>query len=558
MPSSVHPSTAVDGAVNDRKNVMILENSRSVAFRDLPDIPTEYRENEKYGTILLFYQYKEPMWTKKEHKKALKKVIELGQENKITGRGRVAPEGLNCTLSGTPQDIRNFCYGLRKWNPLFNETDFKLTDGIPRSKLFKSLSIRKTEELVAYGLAGDDKAPSLEHFAGEHLEAAEYHKAMAEPDTVIVDVRNAYESAIGNFKPPPGGAELIDPKMRNSIEFPKWLNDPRTQEKLNGKKVLMYCTGGIRCERATALLNQMSTVNPNLKPKGVYELRGGIERYIKSYPNGGYWNGKNYLFDRRMEQMPLNGEMVSSGDIEKEQDQNLGPRIATTPHAKCCLCRQPWSIYRGKFKCCQSLCGVPVIVCKSCESKALENPQKLTCELCKEGYRAPEVMPDLVGFKRKAEALVKNQVSDGKNSSNDQEPPSKKKKNHLTTSNSSLPSAKQVCTDRLFLARLPLTVTVTKLGEGFGGKDKIKLVHWLTDKKTGAFYGSCIVEMTSSEAAQQVLDSASSAGGGIKIDKKRIKVSMATVEKRNDSKQEEAWPPTPNFVQKEFPPLGKL
>ena len=84
-----------------------------------------------------------------------------------------------------------------------------------------------------------DKAPSLKKFAGEHLEADEYHDAMQDPETVIIDVRNAYESAIGAFKPPKGGALLIDPKMRNSIEFPKWLNSKETQKQLNGKKVLM-------------------------------------------------------------------------------------------------------------------------------------------------------------------------------------------------------------------------------------------------------------------------------------------------------------------------------
>ncbi len=84
-----------------------------------------------------------------------------------------------------------------------------------------------------------DKAPSLKNFAGEHLEADEYHKAMQDPETVIIDVRNAYESAIGNFQPPENGAKLIDPKMRNSIEFPKWLNSEETQKQLTGKKVLV-------------------------------------------------------------------------------------------------------------------------------------------------------------------------------------------------------------------------------------------------------------------------------------------------------------------------------
>merc|ERR1712226_1221531 len=153
-----------------------------------------------------------------------------------------------------------------------------------------------------------------------------------------------------------GGAGLIDPQMRNSIEFPKWLNDPATQKKLNGKKVLMYCTGGIRCERATALLNQMSAVKPDeLKPKAVYELRGGIERYMKTFPQGGFWKGKNYLFDRRMEQLP---QGKSEATVETETN------------SCCCLCLQKWTVYRGKFKCSQGLCGVPVIVCDSCRQSA--------------------------------------------------------------------------------------------------------------------------------------------------------------------------------------------
>jgi rhodanese-related sulfurtransferase len=88
-------------------------------------------------------------------------------------------------------------------------------------------------------LFASDKAPSLKKFAGDHLEADEYHEAMQDPEAVIIDVRNAYESAIGNFQPPKGGATLIDPKMRNSIEFPKWLNSEETQKKLTGKKVLV-------------------------------------------------------------------------------------------------------------------------------------------------------------------------------------------------------------------------------------------------------------------------------------------------------------------------------
>jgi predicted sulfurtransferase len=79
---------------------------------------------------------------------------------------------------------------------LFNETDDKLTGEIPLDKVFKSLLIRKADKLVACGLPGK-KAPSMQQFSGDHLEADEYRKAMVEKDTCIIDVRNAYESAIG-------------------------------------------------------------------------------------------------------------------------------------------------------------------------------------------------------------------------------------------------------------------------------------------------------------------------------------------------------------------------
>ena len=145
--------TPAGATTKQHEETVALENARPVCHRNLPPLKPEHRNR---GTILLFYQYIEPVWTKAEHKQALKKVIEIGTKYNITGRGRVAPEGLNCTLTGRPEDIRSFCYGLREWKEVFNETDFKLTDGVEMGKMFKSLSIRKANELVAYGLAGGE------------------------------------------------------------------------------------------------------------------------------------------------------------------------------------------------------------------------------------------------------------------------------------------------------------------------------------------------------------------------------------------------------------------
>jgi hypothetical protein len=135
--------------------VIITENARPVCHKPLPPLDPILSPTAT-GSILLFYQYIEPEWTKSQHKTSLKKVIEIATKFNITGRGRVAREGLNCTLTGKPSDIRSFCYALRDWDKNFKETDFKITDGVNLDKMFKSLSIRKTNELVAYGLVGGE------------------------------------------------------------------------------------------------------------------------------------------------------------------------------------------------------------------------------------------------------------------------------------------------------------------------------------------------------------------------------------------------------------------
>ena len=238
---------------------MVVANARPVINKPLPaappDSPTE-------SSMVLFYQYVEPMWTEKEHRDALKKVIAIATTHGVMGRGRCAREGLNCTLTGPASAIRGFCYGLREWKPeLFNETDFKIIDHVDVKSAFKALTIRRTDELVAYGMA-NEQAPVLKSSRAKHVDADEYHDLMRDKDAVIIDVRNAYESAIGHFQPPTGGAQLIDPKMRNSHEFPKWLNAPETKEMLNGKKVLMYV------RRASAFYLSLPVLVPAAHPCG--------------------------------------------------------------------------------------------------------------------------------------------------------------------------------------------------------------------------------------------------------------------------------------------------
>jgi len=401
--------------------------------------------------------------------------------------------------------------GLRDWDPIFNETDFKLTDGLDNRKKFKSLTIQKKSELVAYGLPVS-MAPSLKANETKHLEADEYHKMMAQPDTVIIDVRNHYEAQIGHFQPPPGGAEFIDPKVRNSHELPKWLALEETQEKLRGKKVMMYCTGGIRCERFSALMSQMKQDNPAFQTEGEYMVRGGVERYMKTFPQGGFWKGKNFLFDKRQEQIPENKPRE---ELENEVE------------SCCCMCKKPCGVYRGGFKCSVKACMVPTIVCATCRTALDADPEavkKLECPLCEEGWTLRELeAPKLHrAVKRKAES----------------QSGTASKRNREKHQNKA-PST------RLFVGNLPFVVDASAIREALG--KSFKLLQWITDQKSGVWYGNAFVELRSLKEASEAVEGAGSADG-TRIGKRRLRVNFAP------PKDGATWPPK-GHVPHDRPPI---
>ena len=563
-----------------------IAGAASVAHRPLPPTPPDLKPGAV--SICLFYQYREPCWTTKQHKRAINDITDIATRYRITGRGRCAPEGVNCTLTGSAQDLRSFCYALRDWDPMFHETDFKLTDNQDPSAGFRFFTFRNVQELVGYGLDGP-KAPSLERHAGKHLEAHEYHQQMQQPDTVIIDVRNAYESAIGHFQPPPGGAQLLKPPMRNSLDFPHWLHAPETKQALQGKTVMMYCTGGIRCERATALLNQMTEYEQEEKDeeegsksdkveergtrikgggkfqtKDVVMVRGGIERYLKTFPEGGYWKGSNYLFDQRREQVP---DQKSADALAQDAEEI---------NSWCCSCRKPYAKYRGSHRCGQILsatglpCNVPVIVCDDCQEDA--RTKSLACPLCVQGYQPPTEAPDLLGQKRKL-GLIQNgkdavtgQVIDEDISSsvgdNSRERGALNIKKKIRNADPS---------QRLFVGRLPLRITASALRDALeravarskSTRDKPELhipVHWIVDQKTKAFYGSAYCHMPALQDAEAVMEAVIANGGrldvgkSMKSRKKKEKIRPARVAFCPPRKGE-VWPPE-KFLGSEYPPVG--
>lgn len=356
---------------------------------------------KKDVTLLLFYQYVEPPWDDTQLDGALKFVRKKGEEYGLTGRMRVAKEGLNCTLTGSYEGIRRWCAALRSFETdgrcCFADTEFKLTDDLPQGQLFPKLHAFLVEEIVNYGLNGE-KAPSISTYSGIHLEPKEYHKKMVEENTVIIDVRNHYEAAIGAFVPPDNGAKYIDPMMRKSTEFPVWLDKPETKELLRDKQVLMYCTGGVRCERASALLRQKMDTEEDtraLNIKGVYQLQGGIDKYFRNFPEGGWWKGKNYTFDKRFAHAPpileaneRRHQKINNTNESTTTEQQQPPSSQPKPDdpqlpqkmGKCEACSKPWDMYRGKRRC--PTCGVPSLICRDCYDKIDKHDKNIRCDLC--------------------------------------------------------------------------------------------------------------------------------------------------------------------------------
>lgn len=148
--------------------------------------------------------------------------------------------------------------------------------------------------------------------------------------------------------------------------------------------------GGIRCERASALLKYKMETDPEIKAldiKGVFQLQGGIDKYFKEFPDGGYWQGKNYVFDKRFEHAPpkIDGELHGKATPTSSEERSSNSNTSKTM-GKCEACQKPWDMYRGKRRC--PTCGVPSLICRDCfladkEGRKLLG-KNIRCDLCVE------------------------------------------------------------------------------------------------------------------------------------------------------------------------------
>ncbi len=198
-------------------------------------------------------------------------------ENNITGRILIGNEGINGTIAGEPESTNKY-QDWMKARKIFNGIEFKISEG-PKDT-FGKLKIKFRPEIVTLGVEGLDPTKS-----GKRMTADELHQLIEQRDenVVLVDMRNDYESAIGRFE---GAVEAPIHRFR---ELPNVID---TLKRYKNKKVVTYCTGGIRCEKASALLIKEGFTD-------VYQLDGGIFKYAEKYPDG-YFEGKCFVFDKRM------------------------------------------------------------------------------------------------------------------------------------------------------------------------------------------------------------------------------------------------------------------
>ena len=209
------------------------------------------------------------------------------------GRIYVAREGINAQMSVPEHNWEPFLETLKK-HDIFNEIPIKYAiedDG----KSFYKLTIKVRPKLVADGL--DDNAYDVTN-VGTHLSGIDFHKYIGQDNTVVVDMRNYYESEIGHFE----GA--ICPEADTFREELEIVTDLLENQK--DKKILLYCTGGIRCEKASAYLKNQGFEDVN-------QLHGGILEYVRQIKSEGLeskFMGKNFVFDERLGES-VNGEIIS-------------------------------------------------------------------------------------------------------------------------------------------------------------------------------------------------------------------------------------------------------
>lgn len=222
--------------------------------------------------------------------------------HKVKGTLLLAEEGINGTICGTRDGID----AVKDWllaDDRFVGLSYK--ESLADEPAFYRTKVKLKKEIVTMGVEGLNP----QHIVGTYVKGQAWNTLISDPDTVLIDTRNDYEVAIGTFK------NAVNPNTTSFREFPKWAEE--NLDKTKHKKVAMFCTGGIRCEKSTAYLKEQGF-------EEVYHLDGGILKYLEDVPEAdSLWQGECFVFDQRV--------AVKHGLEQGSYDQCYACRMPLSP-----------------------------------------------------------------------------------------------------------------------------------------------------------------------------------------------------------------------------------
>ena len=228
-------------------------------------------------------------------------LLELCRSAGVKGSLLLAPEGINGTIAGPDEGIAAVIAHIRA---LPGCADLEWKESSAESMPFGRMKVRLKREIVTMGQPDVDPLAAV----GRYVEPAAWNALISAPDVAVIDTRNDYEVAIGTFE----GA--VDPGIATFRDFPAWWEANRAR--FEGKRIAMFCTGGIRCEKSTSYLIGQGAAE-------VFHLRGGILKYLEEVPpEDSLWHGECFVFDQRVA---------------------LGHGLEQGSHAMCHACRRPVS-----------------------------------------------------------------------------------------------------------------------------------------------------------------------------------------------------------------------
>lgn len=206
-------------------------------------------------------------------------LLKAMKDNQVKGTIILASEGINGSFCGKEEEIGPLMSYIKTYE---NLQDLAFRPTYNNFNPFAKAKVKLRKEIVSLGVENINP----QDVCGVHLDSKEWNELLADPEVVVIDTRNDYEVALGTFK------NAINPNTENFRDFPQYVQTHLIEKK--DKKIAMFCTGGIRCEKSTAYLKKLGF-------NEVYQLNGGILNYLESVPAGNsLWEGSCFVFDDRV------------------------------------------------------------------------------------------------------------------------------------------------------------------------------------------------------------------------------------------------------------------